>query len=60
MNVLIKFDKVWYVIINNVENIVDEIEINCQTNTLEDNILKCKAKHVHIGEINNKIKAIII
>ena len=58
-NELTKYLPTWSLYINGVENFVDEIEINCQTTIVGDNI-QCKAKHVHIGEINNKLKAIIL
>jgi hypothetical protein len=54
-----KIDLKWCVVINEVENYVDEIEINCQIQTIDDSII-CNAKHIHIGEINNKLKAIIL
>jgi hypothetical protein len=54
-----KIDLKWCVVINEVENYVDEIEINCQVQTIDDSII-CNSKHIHIGEINNKLKAIIL
>ena len=57
MTILIKpkIESRWCIVINGIENFVDEVEINCQIQTKDENIV-CNAKHIHIGEINNKLK----